>query len=233
MKKYVLILANSIKHNPHRCVAGREIVKEGDDVRWGPWVRPVTTHDEGALSPQERKYADSSEIKPLDLVEVEVGLNQNDPIQPENWMLASPPAWSKIESATFARLGTAVEQPQNLWLDGATKADRATPSFLAAQTDKSSLYLIQPTHFHVVVRTHTWDGRSSKKLRATFVYHNRYYDLALCDPVMRQRFMPNYNVPDSQTLFPAETLICVSLTPPHRETGLHFKVVATVFEPTT
>jgi len=40
MQKQIVVLANSVKHDPGRCIAGREITNENDDLDIGPWVRP-------------------------------------------------------------------------------------------------------------------------------------------------------------------------------------------------
>ena len=39
--KTILILANSIKKYPDRCVAGLEMTKDEGGYRFGPWVRPI------------------------------------------------------------------------------------------------------------------------------------------------------------------------------------------------
>jgi hypothetical protein len=53
--KTVVILANSIKKKPGRCIAGREVSQSGTSVSLGPWVRPVSPDGEafeGELMPR-------------------------------------------------------------------------------------------------------------------------------------------------------------------------------------
>lgn len=46
--KTILVLANSIKKAPDRCIAGREVAVAGSAVTpLGPWVRPVSPDSEG------------------------------------------------------------------------------------------------------------------------------------------------------------------------------------------
>jgi hypothetical protein len=60
--KRILVLANSTKHHPMRCVAGREVLGEaGCITQWGGWVRPVSRHDEGALSLGERRVLNATD----------------------------------------------------------------------------------------------------------------------------------------------------------------------------
>lgn len=52
MRKRIVVLANSVKHYPGRCIAGREIRSEVGVTEIGPWVRPVSTIGEGELYPR-------------------------------------------------------------------------------------------------------------------------------------------------------------------------------------
>ena len=70
IKKEIVVLANSTKHHPMRCVAGRELLRSLGACHWGAWIRPVTTHDEGALRSVERRLADNSDPIPLDVIEI-------------------------------------------------------------------------------------------------------------------------------------------------------------------
>ena len=81
ISKHILVLANSTKHHPMRCVAGRELIDEGGGKsRWGGWIRPVSTHDEGALNSGERCLAGAAEPKPLELVRVPLAGPENSPL---------------------------------------------------------------------------------------------------------------------------------------------------------
>src|ERR1035438_7094419 len=97
--KRILVLANSTKHHPKSCVAGREMLEAGDDTRRrGGWVRPVSTHDEGALDWSERRLGGSVDAKPLDVIRVPVSAPENNPLQPENWLIHPGESWIKEDS---------------------------------------------------------------------------------------------------------------------------------------
>ena len=48
--KTVLILANSVRHAPNACVAGREVIDEGGERHFGDWVRPISMHGESRFA---------------------------------------------------------------------------------------------------------------------------------------------------------------------------------------
>ncbi|HWN94265.1 MAG TPA: hypothetical protein VNT99_04475 [Methylomirabilota bacterium] len=133
ISKRILVLANSTKHHPMRCVAGRELIEEGGGKsRWGGWIRPVSAHDEGALNSGERCLAGA----------------------------------------------------------------------------------VDP-----------------KQQRGLFNYKGRHYDFALTDPLIGQKYFPDYPRTAEGYIAPKDPrqiLLCVSLTPPFNE--LHYKVIATVLE---
>src|SRR5436853_162138 len=94
--KRILILANSTKHHPKSCVAGRELIDEGGGkTRWGDWVRPVSNHDEGALDFAERRLSGANDPKPLDVILLALTARENNPLQPENWLIEPGQAWVK------------------------------------------------------------------------------------------------------------------------------------------
>ena len=85
--KHLLILANSIKHWPGVCIAGREINSTGRQYAIGAWVRPVSAKGEGELSPSEAKLVNGKQPVVMDFVEVQFLHANNDRLQPENWLI--------------------------------------------------------------------------------------------------------------------------------------------------
>lgn len=80
--KKVFVLANSIKKR-QRCIAGREIIKHHDGKEyWGEWIRPVTLHDEGAVSLSECRLQDGTIPVPLDVVHIPITSCENNSAQP-------------------------------------------------------------------------------------------------------------------------------------------------------
>src|SRR5438093_13740795 len=114
--KRILVLANSTKHHPKSCVAGRELIDEvGGKPKWGGWIRPVSNHDEGALDFVERRLTDTKDPKPLDVVQLALSVSENNPLQPDNWLIQPGKAWTKEPVLESRVLSTLVEQPESLW----------------------------------------------------------------------------------------------------------------------
>ena len=230
--KRILVLANSTKHHPKSCVAGRELLGDGSvETKWGGWIRPVSNHDEGALDLVERRLTDTKDPKPLDVVQLPLSVSENNPLQPENWLIQPGQAWKKERELESRILLALVEQPESLWLDPAQKSDRASASVLQRLPNFQSLYLIRPEGFHFQVRSRVWDGYAKKQQRGIFNYRGRHYDFALTDPLIGRKYFPDYPRTQEGDIQPADStriLLCVSLTPPFHD--LHYKVIATVFE---
>src|ERR1051325_10195243 len=189
MTKRVFILANSYKHHPMRCVAGREVVQDPNgQVRWGGWVRPVSNHDEGALRLDECCYRDGGNPKPLDVADVSLDIPENDQIQPENWFILPGQRWKKVGQCGANEAAQLAEQPTDLWLEHGQMTDRVSPSFLGRMTQRRSLYLIQPDSLHLNIETKTWEGHRKKRVRAIVLYRGQTYDLGLTDPLIEQKY---------------------------------------------
>lgn len=229
--KRILVLANSTKHYPKSCVAGRELIDEGGENRWGGWIRPVSNHDEGALDFTERCLSAAVDPKPLDVVQMPLSAPEVNPLQPENWLIEAGQAWVKDSAMEAAVLPVLVEQPGNLWFDPAQKSDRASALVLQRLANFQSLYLIRPEGFYFQIRSRVWDGYAKKQQRGIFNYHGKHCDFALTDPLIGRKYFPEYPRTPDGDIQPADAsriLLCVSLTPPFRD--LHYKVIATVFE---
>ncbi len=232
--KRILVLANSTKHYPKSCVAGRELIDEGGKTRWGGWIRPISCHDEGALDFVERRLATGTDPKPLDIVQLTLRSPQSDLIQPENWLIEAGQVWTKISSVSVQDLLPLVEEPQDLWMQPGQRNDRVQNSFLLQGPEPRSLYLIKPEQFCFEVRSKTWDNTTKKKIRAGFSYKRQYYSLALEDPLIVRKYFPDFSkATDGDVQIRNQVLLCVSLPQEFKdfkEPGYHFKVVATVFE---
>lgn len=233
--KRILVLANSTKHHPRSCVAGRELIDEGGGkTRWGGWIRPVSSHDEGALDFVERRLASGGDPKPLDVIQVPVSGQENNPLQTENWLIEPGQPWTKQSTGNIQDILDLVEEPQDLWLQPGQQNDRVHKTFLQRMPQVRSLYLIRPEEFSFEVRSKTWNNETKKKIRAAFIYKRQYYSLALEDPLIVRKYFPDFSkATDGETPINKPVLLCVSLPQAFKEfkePGFHFKVVATVFE---
>ena len=229
--KRILVLANSTKHYPNSCVAGREQIEEGGKTRWGGWIRPGSNHDQGALDFAERRLSAAVDPKPLDVVQVPLSAPENIPLQPENWLIESGQTWVKASAMEVAVLPTLAEKPESIWFDPAQKSDRASAPVLHILANFQSLYLFRPEMFYFQIRSRVWDGCSKKQKRGIFNYRGKHYNFPLTDPLIGRKYFPDYPRTPDGDIQPADSsriLLCVSLTPPFHD--LHYKVIATVLE---
>ena len=232
--KRILVLANSTKHHPRSCVAGPEVIDEGGGkTRWGGWIRPVSNHDEGALDFVERRLADTKDPKPLDIIQLSLSAPENNPLQPENWLIELGQPLIKHSAFDVQALQQLVEE-QDLWLQRGLQNDRVHKTFLQQLPQVQSLYLIRPEKFSFEIRSKTWNNDTKEKIRAAFSYKKQHYSVALEDPLIVRRYFPDFSkAADGETPVNKPVVLCVSLPlefKEFKEPGFHFKVVAAVFE---
>jgi hypothetical protein len=230
LRKTLLVLANSFKRS-ERCVAGRELVPAADgSLHLGPWVRPVSGHDEGELSFIERVTRNTNlEVGVGDVVEVSLDRPTNEPEQPENWLLWQNGDWMDLgRGIPRPDLDALEEFPSALWWDpGSAKSDRALDSWVARKPPAQSLYVVRAER--LVIRL----GRGNYGAvvgRCGFEYAGRTYDLSLTDPVVLNRLAPQAPKAGAGPIDVAvgSVRVCVSFT--HAFNGYHYKVVATILE---
>ena len=138
--KHMLVLANSIKHWPGTCIAGREIVSSGSTYSFGPWIRPVSSHGEGELSPSESCLSNGKQPKVMDFVEVPFAGQMKDALQPENWLIDDSQRWKSV-NALYEKpsIDQLVDSPKNVWLEPSGRFDRIAAQFLKGKRLKRSL----------------------------------------------------------------------------------------------
>lgn len=220
MLKHLVVLANSVKHDPGRCIAGREIISEDGNLRIGPWVRPISTIGEGELYHQQFALLDGTLPQTFDVIEVHVGVPASEPTQPENWyVLNDGHQWRRVHRWAIGDvMGRLVENPQNLWLQPGVKSDRVTKEFLALSPPEQSLHLINVQEATVT--------KSGRKFRVRFLFNGTDYDLAVTDPLIAK-------ITQGQQVFAiSRCLLCVSLAPAflnqYDGKEYHYKLAATV-----
>ncbi len=205
--KRIVVLANSVKHDPGRCVAGRELRPDG---RLGPWIRPVSRIGEGELYAQHMRVADGRTLDVLDIVDVPLVSHCGDAQQPENWYVDEHTAWQRQGSWTTANLARCYETPANLWLDAMVRSDRIRVEHAATLNPPSSICIVQLQDPNI-----SPDRYNQNRDRVSFQYRGINYALKLTDPTYSR---------DQQQVPRAA---CVSLAPPFK--GHHYKLVATLF----
>lgn len=214
IKKRIVILANSIKHDPARCIAGVEIVGEMDEeILFGDWIRPVSRLGEGELHPAHTVLRGGGQPEVLDVVEIECERRGGDLAQPENWFISEHAEWVRLATLEQSILTDLLETPENLWLEPGMRSDRVTPEYLASAPPGQSLYLIRLRDALLL--------HSGHKFRLQFKYHGAWYDLAITDPTLaeRHRKMATLEIPDC--------VACISLAPAFHH--YHYKLAAALF----
>lgn len=232
--KHMLILANSIKHWPGTCIAGREIISIGSNYEIGPWIRPVSSHGEGELSSAESCLASGKQPKVMDFVAVPLSKKMSDPLQPENWLIDKSTRWKSVNSK-YAKpsMDLLIEAPQHIWLEPGGRVDRVSAGFLKGKSLKCSIRLIQVPSLRARFEWNEWDGRYKQRRRALFMYRGADYEINITDPEFSERHRGKFPAKGK----PANTFtvqppngcyLCVSLAPEFN--GYHYKVVATILE---
>lgn len=200
MRKRIVVLANSVKHDPGRCIAGREIRFEVGVTEIGSWVRPVSTIGEGELYPRHFVLQDGNVPQPFDVIDVYVDAQGADATQPENWLIVDGGhKWRHVDKWDIRSvLNSLIENPQNLWIQPGVKADRVTKEFLASNPPQQSLYLLDLRRAMITV--------NGRKYRIRFTFNGISYDLAITDPLISK-------VIGEQTVSIGKCLACISLAP--------------------
>ncbi len=228
--KRLLVLANSYKYGG-RCIAGRELLSDGDKYRPGNWIRPLSSREGGEFSQRELYLSSRQTVKVGDVVEIPVKAPAGDPIQPENWHIHSG-TWKALSSKKpLPPLTWLEETPAHLWLDPGERCDRISARALRLRPPRQSLYLIRPENLRLQVNADGLTGQPRR--RALFRYGHRDYDFHVTDPVIWETYLCRVPATHEEPLtfsLPSvdNVLLCISLTREFHE--YHYKVVATIFE---
>jgi hypothetical protein len=230
--KRIVVLANSIKRN-QRCVAGIELFRRNEPG--SAWVRPISGESQGELEPRHMRIEGDSPLALLDVVDVPLASYGDDPIHPEDWIIDETRPWKRAGILHPVAVDGLQEQPDDLWLEFADRADRSRGEFLLRKADHQSLYLIRPTDLRVELSMehNGFKNKDQKKTRAKFIYREQEYQMSITDPIFTDCYCTGVPALGAKPLvvrppFGDACLLCVSLT---REfNGYHYKVVAAVLE---
>ncbi len=222
-QRRIVCLANSKKPPSGRCVAGKEI----DGPRAGQWVRPVSARAGQEVSEDERRYENGRRAQLLDIINLPLINPQPEVHQTENHVLDPDTCWVPLGKATWGQVNQLVDAyDANFWQPAESTHHGIDDkiSELIAPSIRSSLKLIRPEHFELVVQRESgYEGRPARKrVRGRFQYHGRTYMLSVTDPWIDDDYLTR----DEGTFEIENALLCISLAGVWN--GYAFRLVASV-----
>jgi hypothetical protein len=241
ISKTMVVLANSVKKSG-RCLAGKEVVRLGNQWNVGKWIRPVTTRDGGEVPLYSMTRALGHDPKLLEIIEVSLDLALPLPNQPENWLLDKSfeaGSWKSVGHFEWEQRSVLLDTPPALWSDPASGSRRVKEGFPRTMQEPASLYLVKPEKIGSISAwsepNHPSASYAIKKRRvATIRYAGVWHECDIDDPSFAERYYPKFpsvNEPAIQVRLskPDATLVSLSVTGAYY--GYHYKIAAAFFEP--
>lgn len=230
--KAVLVLANSIKKYPSRCVAGIEMIPGGGMYAFGNWIRPVDpSQNEGAL-PLRRTEINGQPVEPLQLVKMTFAGPSNDTNHPEDWNLQPGSQWELLGQYDNSILAVLPDQGGDLW-----GAESIAKKRIPAGTANNTLRLIKPkgSVYVEAFYEHDWyTGKDKFRKVLAIPCQGVYHTFSITDPRFEEKrgLLPGKVKKDERVKFemkPEGLFVIASLTPPLG--GYQYKIAATIIEP--
>jgi len=241
ISKTLIVLANSVKRSG-RCLAGKEVVRTGDQWKVGGWMRPVATSDGGEVPVYGMRQALGRDPNLLEILEIPLDRVASLPDQPENWLLVTPlraKSWKSLGRFQWAETPLLLDAPQQLWSDPGSGPRRIKEGYPRAMPEPASLYLVKPDKIESIrvwsEPNHPSAEYGVKKRRVARIrYAGVLHECDIDDPDFAARYYPKFpsiNDPPVEIKLarPDATLVCVSVTGAFR--GHHYKIAAAFFEP--
>ena len=220
--KRMVCLANSRKLNG-RCVAGIELV---GDRRIG-WNRPVSDREHGEVSEYERRYADGSDPRVLDIVDVPLLAARPEGYQQENWLLDPNGYWERRGQARWADLAQLADPVEPLWVDGYHTYSGLNDKIPLTQAGaaRSSLRFLHVAGVMLsVFAPGEAFGNPKRRVQGRFRHAGTDYRLWVTDPVYERAYLA---APDGDHQI-GESFLTVSLGEPYEDAC--YKLIAAVIE---
>lgn len=221
----IVCLANSRKTSG-RCIAGREISNSG----YGKWVRPISKRPTHEISEEERRYENGVRADVLEIIDIPFLNDASVPPHTEDIVINDAQYWEKVDTVGWRELQQLVEAVNGpLWQNGISTYHGSNDKLpvALAETFQSSLQLIEPDSFSIIVRSESgFEGAPNKRrARADFEVSGHRYVMQITDPKIEEEYLAKPN--DTYQL--DDVIICVSLSEPFH--GFVFKLIAAVFTP--
>ncbi len=241
ISKTIIVLANSVKKS-ERCLAGKEVVRLGNQWNVGKWIRPVATSDGGEVPLYSMQRALGHDPKLLEIIEVSLDRAVPLPDQPENWLLEKSfeaGSWKSVGHFEWEQMSVLLDTPPELWNDPASGRRRVKEGFPRAMPEPASLYFIKPEKIESIS---VWSELSHPSARypikkhrvATIRYAGVRHEFDITDPSFAERYYPHFPSPIEPAIQvrlskPDSTFVSLSVTGAFE--GYHYKIAAAFFEP--
>ena len=223
--KRMICLANSRKMSG-RCVAGKEILQDG---QFGGWFRPVSAREGEEVSERERSYADGGEPRLLDVIDVPVLGARPTLHQRENWLLDPQRRWRFVRRVHPSELARLADPPAPLWVDGYSSSNGINDGvpLRAASGLRDSLRLIWTDNIELSVSA-PWEYRGDFRrfVRARFRYQGTEYGLRVTDPVCEDRYL---EMPVGEYPIGGRFIAASLAERPYY--GFYYKLIAAIIDP--
>lgn len=234
--KAIVILANSVRSG-HRCVAGKELIRDGDRWEVGPWIRVADpgTKD-GSVRYELTRCRGGEEVQVLDVLEIQMQKPVGHEDHPEDWFVDTSQRWTHLRRLDLNELSSMSDNPTDLWRDGGD--GRSVPEgYVAKMGEPSTLFLIENP---LNPRVSFWkekgtSGRDSDtiekiRMRLSCTYGGVTHVFDITDPNFTERYHLFERAESREQMIRLENPLhlCVSLTRPWN--GRQYKIAATIFE---
>jgi hypothetical protein len=236
--KAIVILANSVRSG-HRCVAGKELIRDGDAWEVGPWIRltdPGTK--DGSVRYELTRCRGGEEIGVLDVVEVSMQGPVGHEDHPEDWFVDTSQRWTHLSKLPIKELSRLGDTPRDLWRTA--NDPRSVPAgYVQQMGEPSTLFLIENP---LNARVSFWKEKGASvrdsddtvektRLRLSCTYGGVNHMFDITDPSFTERYhlFDRAETKEQTMRLDSPLHLCVSLTRPWN--GRQYKIAATIFEP--
>src|SRR5687768_2542362 len=193
--KAIVILANSVRSG-HRCVAGKELIRDGDSWEVGPWIRltdPGTK--DGSVRFELTRCRGGEEVRVLDVVEIPMQKHVGHQDHPEDWFVDASQRWTHLTHLPLSELSRISDNPLDLWRDGGD--GRSVPAgYVEKMGEPSTLFLIENP---LNARVSWWKERGASardcddtiektRMRLTCTYGGVTHAFDITDPNFTERY---------------------------------------------
>lgn len=213
--KKIAVLAKSAK-NGSFCVAGLS--------NKGEWIRPISKNPEikNAVPVEDTIFSDGTNLKILDVVEIQFLKSQDNFIQPENFYYDDKIVWKKVGNVTLEKIINwhGFDDREKIFYN----FDRfVEPKTIQRQKIKESLLILQIKNLSIKIEL----AEERKKFFADFEYNDTNYKNFSVGDIKIRTIFEDYDV--GEYFFRKDAVAVISLTDIFEHTNKCYKMIAQIF----